>query len=205
MAFKLKKIVGDGTALPVFANSNITEAVIHSMVAYNDGPNALTLKLQLDTSNILVESVPAYGVFRLTDKINVEALVAVTIDAPVGIEVAVSYLQQSLDNTAALTLVQQAITDASEQAALATYNGDAQVTLAIEQVTAAQNRVTLAAAEVVKCRDQVALAKAALPEGTIDDSTVDTTKAWSSARINTELENVVNNALSPIATSMIFK
>jgi hypothetical protein len=211
MAFKSKKIVGNGTALAVLTNTNIVEAVVHSLIAYNSTGGALTFTVYLDAVPHLVEPVPAYGVFRLTDKLNVEPSVVVTLNAPTGVEVVLNYLSQAIDIAAATTATQQYILDGATQAALATTNGAAQVTLAeaevvlaTNQTTAAQDRVVLAQAEVVKCQDQVALAKAALPVGTIDDALIDTTKAWSSDRINTEI-NDLKYGVSPIVTSMMFK
>lgn len=116
MAFRLKKIVGTGVSQSVFTNGLTDEAVIHSMVVYNNSGTAGDFSLTVAGENVLVETIEPSGVFRLTDKVNIEPSVAVTITATGGFEIMVSYLQQTVDASGALTLAQQAASDAATSA-----------------------------------------------------------------------------------------
>jgi hypothetical protein len=119
MAFKLRKITGNDLPQAAFTNEAVIEAVIHSLIAYNTTSNEVVIKVLLSSVVVLVEAIPPNGTFRLTDKINVEASVMVEVDAPSGVNVTLSYLQQLIDSAAELTLTQQVVVDATEQAELA--------------------------------------------------------------------------------------
>ena len=122
MGFLVNKITGDGTTQTAITNDATLEAVVNSLVAYNTTGGALNFKISINGSTIFVESVNANGTYRLPDKINLGAVSTLEVNAPIGLDVTVSYLQQSIDVVGALNaaqvLAQQASDDADRAAAL---------------------------------------------------------------------------------------
>jgi hypothetical protein len=116
MAFNYSKVVGNDTAQDVVINSSNTESVVHNLVAYNTTGGALSFSLLIDGTEIINESVDANGSYRLPDKINVPATATLAINAPTGVSVTVSYLQQAIDVNAALTVAQQYAAEAKADA-----------------------------------------------------------------------------------------
>lgn len=131
MGFLVNKITGDGTAQTAITNDATLEAVVNSLVAYNTTGGALSFSLLINDEVIFSESVDANKTFRLPDKVNLGASSTLKVNAAIGVDVTVSYLQQAIDAAGALSAAQQAALDA-------TTNGAAQVALAEAEVLAAQ-------------------------------------------------------------------
>ena len=122
MGFLVNKITGDGTTQIAITNDATLEAVVNSLVAYNTTESRLKFTVSINGSIIFSESVNANSTFRLPDKINLGAVSTLEVNAPIGLYVTVSYLQQSIDVAGALNaaqvLAQQASDDADRAAAL---------------------------------------------------------------------------------------
>lgn len=122
MGFLVSKITGDGTAQTAITNNTTLEAVVNSLVAYNTTESGLNFTVSINGSIIFSESVSANSTYRLPDKINLGAISTLEVNAPIGLNVTVSYLQQAIDVAGALNAVQvfaqQASDDADRAAAL---------------------------------------------------------------------------------------
>ena len=117
MGFLVNKITGDGTAQIAITNDATLEAVVNSLVAYNTTVSELNFTISINGSTIFSESVGADSTYRIPDKINLGAVSTLEVNAPIGLNVTVSYLQQAIDVAGALSVVQvfaqQADTSAS--------------------------------------------------------------------------------------------
>ena len=122
MGFLVNKITGDGTTQTAVTNDATLEAVVNSLVAYNTTGSGLNFTVSINGSTIFSESVGANSTYRLPDKINLGAVSTLEVNAPTGLDVTVSYLQQAIDVVGALSaaqvLAQQASDDADRAAAL---------------------------------------------------------------------------------------
>lgn len=116
MGFLVNKITGDGTAQTAITNDATLEAVVNSLVAYNTTGGALNFTVSINGSIIFSESVNANGTFRLPDKINLGAVSTLEVNAPIGLNVTVSYLQQAIDVAGALSTVQLLAQQANDDA-----------------------------------------------------------------------------------------
>ena len=116
MGFLVNKITGDGTAQTAITNDATLEAVVNSLVAYNTTGGALNFTVSINGSIIFSESVNANGTFRLPDKINLGAVSTLEVNAPIGLNVTVSYLQQAIDVAGALSTVQLLARQANDDA-----------------------------------------------------------------------------------------
>ena len=116
MGFLVNKITGDGTAQTAITNDATLEAVVNSLVAYNTTGGALNFTVSINGSIIFSESVNANGTFRLPDKINLGAVSILEVNAPIGLNVTVSYLQQAIDVAGALSTVQLLAQQANDDA-----------------------------------------------------------------------------------------
>lgn len=125
MAFNSIKIIGNGTAQQAINNSSTLEAVVNSLVAYNTTGGTLTFNLLINGVTFVTESINANSSFRIPDKLNVPANSILTVNAPTGISVSVSYFQQAIDPAATLTVVQQLAADAAASATSAADTYDA--------------------------------------------------------------------------------
>lgn len=122
MGFLVNKITGDGTTQIAITNDATLEAVVNSLVAYNTTGSGLNFTVSINGSIIFSESVSANSTYRLPDKINLGAISTLEVNAPIGLNVTVSYLQQAIDVVGALSAVQvfaqQASDDADRAAAI---------------------------------------------------------------------------------------
>lgn len=122
MGFLVNKITGDGTTQIAITNDATLEAVVNSLVAYNTTGSELNFTVSINGSVIFSESVSANSTYRLPDKINLGAINTLEVNAPIGLNVTVSYLQQAIDVVGALNaaqvLAQQASDDADRAAAI---------------------------------------------------------------------------------------
>ena len=122
MGFLVNKITGDGTTQIAITNDATLEAVVNSLVAYNTTESELKFTVSINGSIIFSESVSANSTYRLPDKINLGAISTLEVNAPIGLNVTVSYLQQAIDVVGALSAVQvfaqQASDDADRAAAI---------------------------------------------------------------------------------------
>ena len=116
MGFLVNKITGNSTAQTAVTNDATLEAVVNSLVAYNTTAGALSFSVLIDDSVVFTESVDANGTFRIPDKINLGANGVLKVNADIGVDVTVSYLQQAVDTAGALSVAQQAAQDASDSA-----------------------------------------------------------------------------------------
>ena len=116
MGFLVKKITGDGTTQIAITNDATLEAVVNSLVAYNTTGGALSFTVSINGSTIFSESVNANGTFRLPDKINLGAVSTLEVNAPIGLNVTVSYLQQAIDVAGALSTIQLLAQQANDDA-----------------------------------------------------------------------------------------
>ncbi len=116
MAFNNTKIVGNGTAQTVVTNGANTESVVNSLVAYNTTDGVLAFDMLINDTVVVTEDVSANGSFRLPDKLNIQVDTELKVNAPTGITVTVSYLNQAIDVSAATTLVQDKATQADASA-----------------------------------------------------------------------------------------
>ena len=116
MGFLVNKITGDGTAQTAITNDATLEAVVNSLVAYNTTGGALNFTVSINGSIIFSERVNANGTFRLPDKINLGAVSTLEVNAPIGLNVTVSYLQQAIDVAGALSTVQLLAQQANDDA-----------------------------------------------------------------------------------------
>ena len=116
MGFLVNKITGDGTTQIAITNDATLEAVVNSLVAYNTTDGALNFTVSINGSIIFSESVNANGTFRLPDKINLGAVSTLEVNAPIGLNVTVSYLQQAIDVAGALSTVQLLAQQANDDA-----------------------------------------------------------------------------------------
>ena len=122
MGFLVNKITGNGTTQIAITNDATLEAVVNSLVAYNTTESGLNFTVSINGSVIFSESVSANSTYRLPDKINLGAISTLEVNAPIGLNVTVSYLQQAIDVVGALNaaqvLAQQASDDADRAAAI---------------------------------------------------------------------------------------
>lgn len=165
MAFKLRKVVGSGAPQTILTNTAIHEAIIHSMVAYNNTGVEKIFTVNVDNVTMLSEKIKAGGVFRLSDKLNIEPSASVSISAPIGVEVIVNFVQQAIDITAALTSAQQVVSSAE--------------TNATDLIAAASAQVDLASAQANIAADQAALAANYVTEAGVAASSANNRGAWS--------------------------
>lgn len=151
MGFLVNKITGDGTTQTAITNDATLEAVVNSLVAYNTTDSGLNFTVSINDSIIFSESVSANSTYRLPDKINLGAISTLEVNAPIGLNVTVSYLQQAIDVAGALSAVQVIAQQASDDA------------------------------------DRAAAIVGVLPKGTLDDLGSSASTAWSSKKIEGEL------------------
>lgn len=158
MAFLNINIIGNDTAQVAVTNDATLEAVVNSLVANNITGSSVDFSVLIDDVVIFTDSVDANTTFRIPDKINIGANAILKVNAPTGLNVGVSYLQQALDVAGALSAAQLA-------AQAATDNGAVQVGLAADQVVlaeqAAADATTNGAVQVGLAADEVALANTA--------------------------------------------
>jgi hypothetical protein len=119
MGFKLVKVGAGSTASVVQANNATIEAVVSNFVAYNTSGSAQTFTLFSDGVQILSESVPANGSYRLTDKFNIPAATTLTATTGADVTATVSIYEGVVDEAGALTAAQQAAADADAARVLA--------------------------------------------------------------------------------------
>ncbi len=112
MAFKNIKIVGDGTTQVTIVKDNLVESVINALVAYNSTSAELAFDMLIDGESVVNETVQANGSYRLVDKLNVQSNTELAINSPTGLDVTVSYFQQSIDGAQALTDAQNSSVNA---------------------------------------------------------------------------------------------
>jgi len=112
MAFKLVKVIGDGSTKEVLSVSAENEAVITSIVAYNSTTSDTVLTLKIDDVAIVNDSVVANNKYTISDKINVPAGTTVAVDTVDGLDVVVNYFEQAIDSAAAYTSVQALVAEA---------------------------------------------------------------------------------------------
>ena len=116
MGFLVNKITGDGTTQIAITNDATLEAVVNSLVAYNTTGSELNFTVSINGSVIFSESVSANSTYRLPDKINLGTISTLGVNAPIGLNVTVSYLQQAIDVAGALSAVQVIAQQASDDA-----------------------------------------------------------------------------------------
>lgn len=112
MGFLVNKITGDGTNQTAITNDVTLEAVVNSLVAHNTTGGALNFSVLIDGTTIFTESVNANGTFRIPDKINLGASSVLAVNAAIGVNVTVSYLQQAIDVAGALSAAQTIVANA---------------------------------------------------------------------------------------------
>lgn len=112
MGFLVNKIIGDGTNQTAITNDATLEAVVNSLVAHNTTGGALKFSVLIDGTTIFTESVNANGTFRIPDKINLGASSVLAVNAAIGVNVTVSYLQQAIDVAGALSAAQTIVANA---------------------------------------------------------------------------------------------
>lgn len=110
MAFRSVTLAGDGKSQTAIKNDINTEAVVNSLVAINSTSKDLNIKIVIAGVDAVVDVVPAHGVFRIPDKINVSVNESLAIVADKGVATTVSFFQQAIDATAAFNAVQQLAT-----------------------------------------------------------------------------------------------
>lgn len=116
MGFLVNKITGNGTAQTAITNDATVEAVVNSLVAYNTTSSGLNFTISINGSTIFSERVGANSTYRIPDKINLGAVSTLEVNAPAGLNVTVSYLQQAVDVVGALSAVQELAQQASKDA-----------------------------------------------------------------------------------------
>ena len=116
MAFISIKITGNGTAQTAVTNDATLEAVVNSLVAYNSTGGALSFSILINDSIVFTESVAANSTFRIPDKVNLGSTAVLKVNAPTGVSVTVSYLQQAIDVAGALSAAQLLAQAASDDA-----------------------------------------------------------------------------------------
>ena len=148
MAFNNIKIVGNGSALTAITNTVNTESVVNSLVAYNITDEELIFSLIIDEEEVVIEKVSANSSFRLVDKLNVPTDTTLSVEAPIGINVTVSYFQQTIDTSAALTVVGELAAETAANANIATEVNDNLESLQTNNKTVKQNIDTITSDEV---------------------------------------------------------
>ena len=119
MGFKLVKIGAGSTASVVQTNDATIEAVVSNFVAYNTSGSDEIFTLYSDAVEIMSETVPANGSYRLTDKFNIPATTELTITTGANTTATVSVYVGAVDVAGALTAAQQAAQDADDARILA--------------------------------------------------------------------------------------
>lgn len=107
MSFNTKIITGNGSPQVSISTGVSTEAVITSLIAYNNSNSAGSFELLLDGDIIITEDVARKAKFLLDEKINVPLDSILSVKASNGIIVTVSYYQQAIDELGGMTLIQQ--------------------------------------------------------------------------------------------------
>ena len=117
MAFNIIKIVGeDGTEQEAFTNTVSEEAVINSLVAYNNAFSEGVFELKLDGITMIKESVGGKKSYRLPDKLNIAGGMAFTVVSSSLLDLTISYYKQTSDVAAATTLAHDYAADAKADA-----------------------------------------------------------------------------------------
>jgi len=124
MAFKYSNIVGDGSAQLAFTTDGDSEGVIHNTVAYNTSDYDRVMKIKFGADVIYEELIVAGKSARLSDKMNVPPSTEVRIEAGGGLRVVLSYFVQAVDIEGALTVAQELVQDAKDEADRAKYEAD---------------------------------------------------------------------------------
>jgi len=197
MAFNNIKIVGNGSALTAITNTVKTESVINSLVAYNIADEELTFSLIIDEQEVVIEKVPANSSFRFVDKLNVPVNTILSVEAPVGVNVTVSYFQQTIDTAAALTVVQQAAQDASDNADRAE---NALPAGTIDDESVASNKV-FSSSKILAEMDMKADKSTAYTKAEIDDMKANKTDLDLTVSATTTLDLSIDDVLKYTAST----
>jgi hypothetical protein len=140
MGFKLVKIGAGSTAEVVQTNDSTIEAVVSNFVAYNTSGSDETFTLYSDAVEIMSETVPANGSYRLTDKFNIPATTELTITTGANTTATISIYVNAVDTAGVLTvaqaLAQQASDDADRAEAALGDNSNPVITGSITEQTA---------------------------------------------------------------------
>ena len=211
MGFLVNKITGDGTAQTAITNDATLEAVVNSLVAYNTTESGLNFTVSINGSIIFSESVSANSTYRLPDKINLGAISTLEVNAPIGLNVTVSYLQQAIDVVGALSVVQvfaqQADTSASSAVTKAseaeTFKNQASASAlsasnSADIVLSNKANIDLVATNITDIStintniSDVIIVSEAIQTGSmgkeINDNSISTATVWSSKKIADELD-----------------
>jgi hypothetical protein len=116
MGFKLVKIDAGSTAEVIQTNDATIEAVVSNFVAYNTSGSDETFTLYSDEVEIMSETVPANGSYRLTDKFNIPATTELTITTDANTTATVSIYVGAVDTAGVLTVAQALAQQASDDA-----------------------------------------------------------------------------------------
>jgi len=107
MGFNLVNIDKNSIDAIVQENSATTESVVSTCTAYNTGDTDQKLVLKVDTVKVFEEPVLAGGSYRLPDKFSIPVGKKLTATTGEDVVATISIYEQSLDPSAATTLVQQ--------------------------------------------------------------------------------------------------
>ena len=112
--FKVASIAGNGSNRTLLRMSNTVEGNIHGGVIKNTINSKQTVIFTIDTVeftfNVEANSTANVG------KLNVPVGTTVLVNAPVGVSVSVSYIELSVDTSAALTSIQIQVENANQSA-----------------------------------------------------------------------------------------
>lgn len=112
--FKVASIAGNGSNRTLLSMSNTVEGNIHGGIINNTINSKQTVKFTIDTVefifNVEANSTADVG------KLNVPVGTAVLVNAPVGVSVSVSYIELTVDTSAALTSIQIQVENTNQSA-----------------------------------------------------------------------------------------